>query len=181
MDKKTARALGRLYSLTHDVMPDFLDGSSTMLDMYFHRPKMAVAKTMQKLHGSRALNGAGDVPDRTRPTVWNWDMLDRHIGNIMDFMDAGELDKLDGDMQLEFWYGYYGGWASMSVKDAADRLGCSEVNIRKLIDAGKIKADKNGGRWLVWSKSVGQYARKKGGGDAEDLGDGTGIVIEVSE
>ena len=69
----------------------------------------------------------------------------------------------------------------MSVKDAADRLGCSEVNIRKLIDAGKIKADKNGGRWLVWSKSVGQYARKKGGGDAEDLGDGTGIVIEVSE
>lgn len=58
----------------------------------------------------------------------------------------------------------------MSVKEAAERLGCTEVNVRKLIDAGKIKADKDGGRWLVWSKSVGQYARKTGSEDTEDGG-----------
>lgn len=58
----------------------------------------------------------------------------------------------------------------MSVKEAAERLGCTEVNVRKLIDAGKIKADKDGGRWLVWSKSVGQYARKTGSEDTEDSG-----------
>ena len=58
----------------------------------------------------------------------------------------------------------------MSVKEAAERLGCTEVNVRKLIDAGKIKADKDGERWLVWSKSVGQYARKTGSEDTEDSG-----------
>ena len=170
MDKETARALGRLYSLAYDVAGDGYM-TSTMLDMYFHNPKLAIAKTMAKLQGMRAQGGAGDIKSnggrRDGATVWNWDMLDRPIGNIMDFMDASELDKLDGEMQLEFWFGYYGGWASMSVKAAADRLGCSEANVRKLIDAGKIKADKDGGRWLVWSKSVGQYARNHGGDDAD--------------
>ena len=175
MDKETARALGRLYSLAYDVAGDgFMTSSSTMLDMYFHNPKLAIAKTMAKLQGMRARGGPGDIKSKgargDSATMWNWDMLDRHIGNIMDFMDASELDKLDGEMQLEFWYGYYGGWASMSVKEAAERLGCTEVNVRKLIDAGKIKADKDGGRWLAWSKSVGQYARKNGSEDTEDSG-----------
>lgn len=152
---------------------------STMLNMYFSNPSVGITKTMQKLLGSRTRDGMGVASNRTGhgKDIWNWDMLDRHIGNIMNRMDAGELGKLDGEMQLEFWYGYYGGWASMSVKDAAERIGCTEAYVRKLIDDGKIKADKDGGRWLVWSKSVGLFVRKKNGED-EAAADEAGIEQE---
>lgn len=47
------------------------------------------------------------------------------------------------------------------MKDAAERIGCGEANVRKLLDSGKLKGDKVGGRWLVWSNSVNQYAGKE--------------------
>lgn len=39
--------------------------------------------------------------------------------------------------------------AQLSVRQAAERLGVSEGRVRQRIDAGQIRAEKIGGRWLV--------------------------------
>ena len=44
--------------------------------------------------------------------------------------------------------------SSVTVKDAADRLGVSQSRIRHLCDTGRLKASKFGGVWAIDAESL---------------------------
>lgn len=154
MDKETARALGRLYRMGGAALKDF--EAPTMLNLFFSEPTKAIADTMKRLLSARSETSAG------KRGKYKFDDLDRYIAVIVDQMDAGALSRLDDAMQMEFWRGYYGGWESMSVQEAAEQLGCGIQNVYNLIEAGGLKAEKHGGRWIVWKKSVEERVGRAG-------------------
>lgn len=51
---------------------------------------------------------------------------------------------------------------TMEVPDAADRLGCTQDNVRQMLRRGTLGGEKRGGRWVVYYDEVERREERRG-------------------